>query len=400
MNEEKLAIRGFRFSAVAAGVKQPGTTRLDLGLIVSDVPATAAGVTTTNLVAAAPVQITRKRLERGLCQAILINSGNANAYTGEAGMQAASDLTREVAQSLALDPDLVLPMSTGVIGNPLPVDRMRDRIPDLIAGLDAGAASEVARAMMTTDTRPKTVFLEGTLSTGPFKMLGIAKGSGMIAPDMATMLAVILTDVRVERSVLQESLVAAVERTFNRITIDGDTSTNDTLVVLAGGEPSAAALSGSDSDTTAFAALLNEACSDLARQLVLDGEGATKLVEIHVRGAVDEASAVKVAKTIAESPLVKTAFHGGDPNWGRIIAAAGRAGVPFNPEIIELSIGHALVVKDGSLVPGDWEPAAARVMKGREFSIFLDLKSGPAEACFLTTDFSAEYVAINADYRS
>ena len=400
MTEEKLAIRGFRFSAVAAGVKQPGTTRLDFGLIVSDVPATAAGVTTTNLVAAAPVQITRKRLERGLCQAILVNSGNANAYTGEAGIKAASDLTGEVARSLALDPELVVPMSTGVIGNPLPVERMRSHIPNLIASLDAEAASDVARAMMTTDTRPKTVFLEGTLSTGLFRMLGMAKGSGMIAPNMATMLAVLLTDARVERSFLQESLSAVAGRTFNRITIDGDTSTNDTLVVLAGGEPSAPEVSGSASDRAAFVALLQEACASLARQLVMDGEGATKLVEVHVRGAVDEASAVKVAKTIAESPLVKTAFHGGDPNWGRIIAAAGRAGVPFDPALIELFIGDELVVKDGALVPGDWEPAAARVMKGREFSIFLDLKAGPAEACFLTTDFSAEYVSINADYRS
>ncbi|MBI4965529.1 MAG: bifunctional glutamate N-acetyltransferase/amino-acid acetyltransferase ArgJ [Desulfomonile tiedjei] len=391
---------GFRFSAVAAGIKKAGTTRLDLALIVSEEPTTVAAVTTTNLVFAAPVAITRDRVAKGVSRGVLINSGNANAYTGERGLQDALDLTRGVAEALAIDADLISPMSTGVIGNPLPLDRMREAIPALVAGLDPYRYMDVAHAMMTTDTRPKTLLLEGSASTGPFRILGMCKGSGMIAPNMATMLAVILTDIRVEASFLRDCLIDANEASFNSVTVDGDTSTNDTLIVLSGGRGDAIELSPGRSDREAFRSLLQQACSDLARQIALDGEGTTKVVEVRITGAPSNAAAAKIARTIAESPLVKTAFHGEDPNWGRIICAAGRAGVSFDPDRIDLYIGDVPIVKDGLLVEGDWESAAHKTMCAKEFAVLLDLKSGSSEARILTTDLSEEYVTINADYRS
>ncbi len=400
MPNESDIIKGYRFSAVAAGIKKPLTERLDFALITSDRPAVSAAVTTRNLVCAAPVEITRNRIAGGLCQAILMNSGNANACTGDKGLKDALDVTSRVAQGLAIDSELVIPMSTGVIGNPLPVDRMVPRIPELIARLDSRSFMDVAAAIMTTDTIPKTVRLHGKATDGPFTILGIAKGAGMIAPNMATLLAVLLTDLRVEHSFLKECLSEAVAGSFNAITIDGDTSTNDTVVVMTGGSVDALELSGNPADRAAFSSLLNEACEHLARQIVFDGEGATKLVRIHVCGAPDTAAANKVARAVAESPLVKTAFHGEDPNWGRIVCAAGYSGIVFDPKRIDLSIGQVPILKDGTLVHGDWESAAHSVMKSGEFSVILDLKCGSGEASLLTTDLSEEYVTINADYRS
>lgn len=392
-------IAGFRFSAVAAGIKEAGTTRLDLGLIAADSPAVTVGLTTTNLVYAAPVGITRQRLAGGQCSAVLINSGNANAYTGTRGMEDALQLTASVAANLGIAPDLVIPMSTGVIGNPLPFDRMTQRIPDLVNGLAPGRLADFARAIMTTDTKPKTVCRDMELSSGRMKMVGVAKGGGMIAPNMATMLAVIMSDVTADRAFLKEALAGANSMSFNAITIDGDTSTNDTVILMAGGRGDARTLSNT-ADEEAYSRLLNEVCLDLAGQMVRDGEGATKFVEIRVVGAGDKVSAEKVARTIAESLLVKTAFNGEDPNWGRIICAAGRAGVPFDPDRLDLFIGDVPIVRNGLLVDGDWESAAHAVMKNLEFSVTLDLKDGDAHARFLTTDLSKDYVAINADYRS
>jgi glutamate N-acetyltransferase/amino-acid N-acetyltransferase len=400
LKQDEQYIQGFKFSAVAAGIKKIGAAKLDLGLIVSEAPAAIAGVTTTNLVVAAPVTITRERVAKGVSRGVLVNSGNANAYTGEKGLQDALDLTREVAQALGAHPDLIIPMSTGVIGNPLPVDRMRAVIPALVSGLDPSRYMDVALAMMTTDTKPKTVQLTGTASAGPFKVLGMCKGSGMIAPNMATMLAVILTDIKVEQSFLRECLLEANAASFNSVTIDGDTSTNDTVVVLSGGDPSAAELQPTTSDKQAFRSLLNQACLELAHQIAADGEGTTKVVEVRVTGAPSGDAAVRVARTIAESPLVKTAFHGEDPNWGRIICAAGRAGVAFDPDKLDLYIGDVPIVRNGLLVEGDWESAAHKVMSSKEFAVLLDLKAGKSDARMLTTDLSEEYVTINADYRS
>ncbi len=394
------SIKGFRFSAVPAGIKKAGTDRLDFGLIVSDIPAHAAGVTTTNLVSAAPVEITRKHLESGLCQAILLNSGNANAYSGQKGRLDALELMGEAAVALKIDLEHIIPMSTGVIGNPLPTKRMLDRIPDLAKGLDARNFMDVARAIMTTDTVPKTVVLGGETSSGRFKMLGMTKGAGMISPDMATMLCAIVTDIKVRSGFLKECLLEASSVSFNCITVDGDTSTNDTLVVMAGGRPDAPELGDKSSDCDAFCSALKKACMSLARQIVQDGEGATKVVEVRVIGAPDKEEAAQVARKIAESPLVKTAFHGEDPNWGRIVCSAGRAGVAFDPEKLDLSIGGVPVVQNGTLVSEDWESAAHTAMKAREFQVLLDLKCGKGEWSILTTDMSEEYVTINADYRS
>jgi len=398
--DETLELRGFSFAAVPAGVKRADADRLDFALIAADCPAAAACVTTTNLVAAAPVVITRNRIRSGLCRAVLVNSGNANAYSGEQGMNDALALTAAVAAELHTDPELVVPMSTGVIGHALPMDRMLGRIPELVKKLSPVSFTDAARAIMTTDTRPKTVVRSGELSSGPMRIIGMAKGAGMIAPNMATMLVVILTDVKVEPAYLKECLVNAAEKSFNKITIDGDTSTNDTVVVLSGPRPDSPVLGTNAEDRAAFASLLSAACMDLAIQILRDGEGATKLARIRVTGAPDSAAASRMARTIAESPLVKTAFHGADPNWGRIIAAAGRSGVVFDPAAVDLFIGDVPIVKQGTLVSDDWETAAHKVMLKGEFSIALDLKVGEAEAEILTTDLSEEYVTINADYRS
>ncbi len=367
---------------------------------MSDVPAHAAGVTTTNLVSAAPVEITRKHLESGLCQAILLNSGNANAYTGQKGRLDALELMGEAAVALKIDLEHIIPMSTGVIGNPLPTKRMLDRIPDLVEGLDTRSFMDVAKAIMTTDTVPKTVVLGGETGSGRFKMLGMAKGAGMISPDMATMLCAIVTDIKVRSGFLKECLVEANSVSFNCITVDGDTSTNDTLVVMAGGRPDAPELSDKSSDCDAFCSALKKACMSLARQIVQDGEGATKVVEVKVIGAPSKEEAAQVARKVAESPLVKTAFHGEDPNWGRIVCSAGRAGVAFDPEKLDLSIEGVPVVQNGTLVSEDWESPAHAAMKAGEFQVLLDLKCGEGEWSILTTDMSEEYVTINADYRS
>ena len=258
----------------------------------------------------------------------------------------------------------------------------------------------MASAIMTTDTVSKTSICEKTLSNGPLKILGMAKGSGMIAPNMATMLAVILVDVRVERLYLHDVFSRINNLTFNRVTVDGDTSTNDTAVVLSGGSIRSRVLLDNVSDRTIFCDALFDVCSSLAKQIVRDGEGASKFVEVKVSGAPDEPSAVKVSRRIAESPLVKTAFHGEDPNWGRIVCAAGSAGVPFDPSNIDLWIGSVQIVKSGALMSDDWEIRAKRVMRDPEFSVLIDLKAGTSEASIFTCDLSAEYVGINADYRS
>lgn len=396
---DALRIQGFKFAAVAAGVKSPTVHRLDLGLIAAEAPASAACVTTTNLVFAAPVAITRERVASGRCQAVLANSGNANAFTGEQGERDARDLTAATAAALGIDPALVVPMSTGVIGQPMPVERMRPHVAELVAQLDDRSFGDFAAAIMTTDTRPKTVRLDGELSTGPIRMLGVAKGAGMIAPNMATMLAVVLADHKAEPEFLREALAEAADRSFNAVTVDGDMSTNDTLLVMAGGRTGAPRVS-SGPDHDEFSRLLIDACRDLARQIVFDGEGATKLVDVRVIGAPDRATARLAARAIAESLLVKTAFRGEDPNWGRILCAAGRSGVQFDPNRVDLFIGDVPVVLHGLLAQDDWESRAARTMKRREFSILLDLKIGDGDASILTCDISEDYVKINADYRT
>jgi glutamate N-acetyltransferase / amino-acid N-acetyltransferase len=392
-------IKGFRYAAIAGEVKKAGTDRLDIGLILADSPCVTAGVTTTNKVFAAPVEITRSRLDKGLCQAVLVNSGNANAYTGDEGKRDAMELVNAVAGPLGIDSDLIIPMSTGVIGFRMPLGRMLPKAPSLAERIDGNAFMDVARAIMTTDTQPKVVYLEAELSSGKLQMAGMAKGAGMIAPDMATMLAVITTNCKPDLAFLREAVAEANSVSFNCITVDGDTSTNDTLVVMAGPTPDGPVLRN-QSDMSVFRSVLADACKSLAKQIVMDGEGASKLVRVRIVGAKSNPDAARVARKIAESPLVKTAFHGEDPNWGRIVCSAGMAGVELDPARIDLSIGSVKIVEKGKVHGSDWEAAAHKVMTEREFTVTVDLNLGAGEAEMLTTDMSEEYIKINADYRS
>ena len=387
--------RGFRFSAVEAAVKAPG--RLDLGLIEAEHGASVAGVFTRNRVQAAPVVLCRERTARGLARAVLVNAGNANACTGEAGLEDARALTAAVAERLGAAPEEILPCSTGVIGQRLPVDRITGRVPELVAGLGPDP-EPFARSILTTDTFPKMVSRTASIGGGEIRFLGIAKGAGMIRPDMATMLAFVLTDAAAWPDTLRSALGGAVERTFNRITVDGDTSTNDTVLLMASGG------SGVSVETEleyrdAFAREVEAVCAELARMIVRDGEGAGHVVEVRVRGAADEAAALSIARTVAESPLVKTAVHGRDPNWGRIAAALGRApgyrGGPFH-----IAIGGVPVVRNGLGLGAGAEARAAEAMGAESYEILVELEEGRGEASVLTCDLSAEYVRINADYRS
>jgi glutamate N-acetyltransferase / amino-acid N-acetyltransferase len=388
--------RGFRYAAVEAGVKKPG--RLDLALIWSEAPAAAAGALTRNLVQAAPVLLCRERLARGTGRAILANSGNANACSGEEGLSGARRLTNSLASLLEVEPQAVFPCSTGVIGLPLPVERMEAALPALTTAL-ADDPEPFARAIMTTDRFPKMASRSVSVAGRPLRVLGIAKGAGMMRPDLATMLAFVLTDAPIGAAALQRLLADAVEGSFNRATVDGDTSTNDTVLALANGRAGGEPLDEDPAGLAAFGSALSEVCLELARAMVRDGEGATKLVDVRVSRARDAAAALQIARTVAESPLVKTALHGEDPNWGRVAAALGRSGAyaggPF-----QLSIGGVPVVRDGLGLGAEAERQAHAVMARPEYELWIELSEGAGEATVFTCDFSADYVRINADYRS
>ena len=326
---------GFKTAGVAAGIKKNG--RSDLGLIVSDVPASVAGVFTRNQIQAAPVRLDRERVAGGVCRAVLVNSGNANCCTGAEGYRNAVRMGRAAASALNVPEAQVLVASTGVIGEPLPVERIESALPGLLRGLKSEGVMDFAEAIMTTDRVPKVVSRQGRLGGRTFTLTGVVKGAGMIRPDVATMLCFLMTDIAAAPDALREMLVAAADRSFNRITVDGDTSTNDTILLLANGLAGAAA--DSDDARAAFQAVLDEVMLALAKWVVKDAEGSNKLVEISVRGALSDPDALRIADTIAHSPLVKTALFGEDANWGRILAAAGRAGVPLNPDTVDVFIG-------------------------------------------------------------
>jgi glutamate N-acetyltransferase/amino-acid N-acetyltransferase len=388
---------GFRFAAVAAAIRKPG--RLDLGLIACDAPAAAAGVFTRNRVQAAPVILDRRRLNAdGRCQAVIVNSGCANCCTGAAGLADAEVLTAAVAEALGLTPHMVLAASTGVIGEALPVDRIRQAVPGLAQALTPEALPELAAAIMTTDTVPKLARRSVQVGGRPLTIVGVAKGAGMIRPDMATMLCFVMTDARAEPATLQRLLSDGVARSFNRISIDGDTSTNDTVLLLASGRSGVVA--EAPEVQPVLRRELEALLMDLARQVVRDGEGATKLVEIRVRGALSDADAHAIADTVAHSNLVKTALFGQDANWGRILAAAGRAGAELDPQRIDLFFDDVQMVSDGVGAGKDVEARATEVLRQPELTITIDLKLGNAAAMMLTCDFSLDYVKINADYRS
>ena len=394
-----MIIRGFKYSAVAAGIRKKD--RLDIGLIYSEKPAVAAGVFTTNLVKAAPVLLDMERIGQGRAQAILVNSGVANACTGKIGMQAARNCSALAAAALNIDEDLVQIASTGVIGEQLPLEKVAAAMDDLAAGLSPAGFDEVARAIMTTDTVPKTAERTCAVEGNEVKLFGMAKGAGMIMPDMATMLCFVMTDADIAADILQLHLARAVGQSFNRITVDGDTSTNDTVLVLASCAPGSPKIDALDTAASRiFGGALADLLKDLALQIVADGEGATKIVTIKVINGASEKEAEQAARTIANSPLVKTAFFGEDANWGRIIAALGRSGAAFDQNRVDISFDDVLLVQDGLAQGPAAEAEATEILKHKTFTVTVDLKTGQAADEIYTCDLSLDYIKINADYRS
>ncbi|MBW2641893.1 MAG: bifunctional glutamate N-acetyltransferase/amino-acid acetyltransferase ArgJ [Deltaproteobacteria bacterium] len=387
---------GFKAAGVAAELKKKG--KKDLGLICSRVPANVAGVFTKNRVKAAPVLLDMELIKSGVCQAVIVNSGSANCCTGEQGMRDAEAMASLAASELGISNDLVFVASTGVIGEPLPIEKIKTAIPDLVKSLQPEGIPDLARSIMTTDTVPKMVSAQGIVEGKTFTVTGVAKGAGMIRPDMATMLCFVCTDVGAAPEILKETLVKAAHRSFNRITIDGDTSTNDTVLVMANGLSGAVIRSVAQRDI--FQKVLDEIFLDLAKQLIRDGEGVTKLVEIMVRGAVSDSDAWKVADTVAHSPLVKTSFFGEDANWGRIVGAVGRADAKVDPDKIDIYFDDVQLVKAGISCGKAVEAEATKVLKKSEFVVTVDLNMGRGSDLMYTCDFSVDYVKINADYRS
>lgn len=388
--------RGFRAALHTCGIKVSGSP--DLALLVSDRPARWDAVFTTNAVAAAPVVFGRERLAEGApLSAILVNSGNANAVTGEQGVADARETAALLEAALSLPQGGALVSSTGVIGVPLPMDKIRTGVREIAPLPSAAGGADFARGIMTTDTRPKFAGVEVPHEGGAYRIGGCAKGAGMIHPRMATMLSYLATDAAVHPEVLRGAFRRAVDASFNRVTVDSDTSTNDTCVVLANGASDLPEILPGTPEAAAFEAALKLLCAHLAREIVRDGEGATTVVRIEVLGARDAQQAEAVGRSVANSPLVKCAVHGRDPNWGRILCAAGYAGAGVEPLSVGLSIQDVPVLRRGTPLPFD-KPGLSQAMRGEEVTLKLDLGLGSETTTFWTCDFSAEYVAINADY--
>lgn len=387
---------GFRSAGVSAAIRYD---KKDLMILLADNPASAAALFTTNLCSAAPVMHSRASLleSRGCMRAIICNSGNANAATGPEGLADAAAMAVATAALFGLKPEEVLVASTGVIGQPLPMPKILGAMPELPAALARNSSLDAAEAIMTTDTFPKFFSLDVRLSGGTARVSGIAKGSGMICPDMATMLAFLCTDAAIEPALLQRMLENANRNSFNAITVDGDTSTNDMVSILAGGKGPSIAEKSRDAEI--FAGALELLMTFLARLIVIDGEGATKLVEIRVEGALSDRDAAIAAKTIANSPLVKTALHGQDANWGRIIAAAGRSGAFFRQEDVAILFDGLSILEPG-LKAVFSEEDAAEILKKTSYTMTVRLGNGPGKAAVWTCDLSKEYIEINGSYRS
>ena len=392
-------VRGIRLAATAAGIRYQG--RDDLLLIELAEGGNCAAVFTRNAFCAAPVTVAREHLSKGKVRYLLINSGNANAGTGALGLQTAVETCRVLADAAGCASSQVLPFSTGVIGEDLPLDPFVRAMPALLQGLAADNWPAAAAAIMTTDTVPKLVSRTVELSQGSVTVTGIAKGAGMICPDMATMLAYVATDAAVPQPVLQQMLGEAVEPSFNAITVDGDTSTNDACVLLASGVSGHPVESLDSQDGRRLAQGVRAVCAELAEMIVRDGEGATKLVRIRVESAADREEARRVAYTVAHSPLVKTALFASDPNWGRILAAVGRAGVSrLAIERVRIWLGEVCIVSGGGRDPGYTEQAGQAVMAADEIEIRIDLDRGRSSVQVLSCDLSFDYVKINAEYRT
>lgn len=386
-------VLGFRFGAVSAGIRKDG--RIDLALAVCDRPAVTAALFTRNLVKAAPVLVASERAGRGVARAVLANAGCANAVTGERGLSAVRDTTQAVAEALGISAEEVLPASTGVIGAHLPVDKIKAQAAALAGKLSPESHDDFALAICTTDRWTKI----SEADAGGARVLAIGKGAGMIHPDVgavphATMLVFIFTDAEVEQPMLARALTEACEVTFNACSVDGDTSTNDTVVAMASGA------SGVKPSEVALTAALTKVCDELARSMVADGEGARHVAEIVVSGLASRADAKAAAKTIATSMLVKTALFGEDANWGRLLAAAGRAGVAFDPKRAAIAIGGIPIVKDGAPIGSEAELRANEILKQPAYRIELTLGDGPGEFRYLTSDLGHGYIDVNAGYRS
>ncbi|MBL0702071.1 MAG: bifunctional glutamate N-acetyltransferase/amino-acid acetyltransferase ArgJ [Desulfosarcina sp.] len=392
----KISCSGFKAAGVRASIKKDGNK--DLGLIVSETDASAAAVFTRNLIKAAPVVLDEERIWNGRCRAIIANSGNANCCTGTNGMKDAVLMAKETASELGIPEEMVLVASTGVIGEKFPIEKITTAIPEVKGALSPDGFTDFASSIMTTDTYPKVVSCKGNIDGKVYTVTGIAKGSGMIHPDMATMLAFICTDAKIAPDMLHNILAVSTDRSFNRITIDGDTSTNDTVIIMANG--CSGAVIENDAHKKKFQNMLDKTMINLAKMIVKDGEGATKLVEIIVKGANSNQDARMVADTVANSSLVKTALFGEDANWGRIIAAAGRSKASLNPDRIDIFFDDVMMVKNSTGCGSAAESDATDILKKSEFSITLDLNMGTGYASVFTCDFSIDYVKINADYRT
>lgn len=388
--------KGFAFSTIEAAVKKPG--RKDIALIYSEVPGNIAGAFTTNSVKAAPVRICMEKVKSGKAQTIVVNSGNANACTGKQGVKDANQMIAVLSKRLGVKPSLIYPCSTGVIGTPMPMERILPSLDLLAEGLGKASLNDVAKAIMTTDTFPKIVNKRIKIGKNFGTICGICKGAGMIAPKMATMLCFIITDIAVEQKTLNMILKNSVRKSFNRITIDGDMSTNDTVLILANGFMKNRAVNRKSEHFDAFKKAVDNITYELSKLVVKDGEGATKSIEVAVKGAGKEFDAEKAAFAVASSNLVKTAIYGNDANWGRIMCALGYSGIKFKEEKTDIYFNNVKVAKGGLTNNKDIE--AGEALLSNEIKITIDLHSGNSRARVLTCDLTEEYIRINAEYRT
>jgi glutamate N-acetyltransferase/amino-acid N-acetyltransferase len=391
--------QGFQLAGVHCGIKQD-PRKLDLTLVVSEVPAAAAGVYTQNLVFAAPVALDRSRTPSDRIRAVVIDSGNANACTGERGLKDAQQMARLAAEACGAEEDQALVMSTGIIGCYLPMEKIAGGIKSAYAklGSDKDALVAASHGILTTDTVEKLAGRTVKIGTREITLLGMAKGAAMMGPNMATMLALVITDAKLDKQTAQESLSLAVNDTFNCISVEGHMSTNDTVLLVANGAGGGRPLGGNS--LKAFRKALAEVCEELAKAIPSDGEGATHLITLELNGCKDRESAMRLAKTVANSPLVKTAIHGADPNWGRIVSAAGYAGVPFDPAGVTLHVNGFLLYKNGAPVQFDGKAVSKSIRDHRDTLVQLQFKEGKTRVRFWTTDLTAEYVRLNADYHT
>jgi len=395
---EVLAPKDFEASAISVGLKQSG---LDLALLVSTRPSFGAAMFTTNAVKAAPVQVSQRYLQinQGRIRAVIVNSGNANACTGPTGIVAAEAMASATANLLGIPVEQVLVCSTGVIGTTLPLERIITKTAQLKKSLSVTSLHAASEAILTTDTINKVCTAETLFGGTPVRITGMTKGAGMIHPQMATTLGFVLTDACITHDLLKKALSKANQGSYQRISVDGDTSTNDTLAIIANGGAGAPSINQPDKDYFHFVDGLTQVCQSLAQQIVRDGEGATKFVTIRVNGLRSEKQATRVARAIANSPLVKTAISGEDPNWGRILCAAGYAGVPFDANLVSIALGGLPVCLGGEAVIYN-ESHAQEILRQEEIELTIDFQAGSSNAIFWTCDLTKEYIHINADYRT